>query len=116
MNHPALRRYVRSGTLVQLVVFDEVARQLNFTRAAETLHMAQPTVSMHIKRLSENLGVALFAPEGRGVRLTPAGRELQAACADIFAALHETEARLAPWRERPSVPAYRMSAPLAAEA
>lgn len=51
MRHPELRRYIRHGTLVQLSVFETVARLGSYTGAANALHMAQPTVSMHMKRL-----------------------------------------------------------------
>lgn len=98
MNHPGLRRYIRHGTLVQLSVFDTVARLLNFTKAAQQLHMAQPTVSMHMKRLAETCGIALFEQHGRGVRLTEAGRELHAACQDIFQKILDVESRLATLR------------------
>ncbi len=46
MKHRTLRRYFRHGTLPQLAVFDAVARHASFTRAAEELHLAQPTVSI----------------------------------------------------------------------
>lgn len=98
MKHPDLRRYIRQGTLVQLSVFETAARLESFTRAAQTLHMAQPTVSMHIKRLTETVGVALFEQAGRGIRLTEAGRELQVACEEIFQKILEVETRLARMR------------------
>ena len=45
-------------------------------RAAETLHLTQPAVSMQMKRLSEMVGVALFAKRGRNLYLTRAGKAL----------------------------------------
>lgn len=55
---------------LHLVVLAEV---LNYRKAAERLHMAQPPLSMSIKRLEEELGAPLFWRERRGLRLTPVG-------------------------------------------
>ncbi|MGW1680316.1 transcriptional regulator CynR [Saccharopolyspora sp. NPDC002376] len=50
-----------------------VAEQANFTRAAEELHISQPTLSQQIKQLEKALGAQLFDRTGRSVRLTDAG-------------------------------------------
>lgn len=94
MKHRNLRRYFKHGTLTQLSVFEAVARLRSFTRAAEELHMAQPTVSVQIKKLSETIGLPLFEIIGRKVHMTGAGRELYAAVQDIFAKIGEVEQRL----------------------
>ena len=54
--------------------FVEVVRQNGFTRAAETLHVTQPTISKMVKALEDELGGPLLLREGRGVQLTDAGR------------------------------------------
>lgn len=68
----------------QLRIFEAVARHLSFTRAAEELHVVQPTVSAQIKLLSESVGMPLFEQIGKKVHLTAAGRELQRTCAELF--------------------------------
>jgi DNA-binding transcriptional LysR family regulator len=59
--------------LLQLRQFVTLAETLNFHRAAEVLNMAQPPLSVSIRKLEEELGAALFLREPRGVRLTRAG-------------------------------------------
>jgi DNA-binding transcriptional LysR family regulator len=95
MKHRHLRRYFRHGTLTQLSVFEAVARHASFTRAAEELHFAQPTVSVQMKKLAGAIGLPLFELAGKRVQLTAAGRELHAACADIFLRIAALEERLA---------------------
>lgn len=63
-------------TLRQLRVFDAVARHLNFSRAAESLFLSQPAVSMQVKQLEENIGLPLLEQVGKRLHLTEAGREL----------------------------------------
>ncbi|MGB3432096.1 LysR family transcriptional regulator [Achromobacter sp.] len=57
--------------LKQLLVLSET---LNFHRAAERLHMAQPPLSTAIKKLEQELGVQLFERLPAGLRPTPAGQ------------------------------------------
>jgi DNA-binding transcriptional LysR family regulator len=60
----------------QLVRFAAVARTQHVTRAAAELGLPQPTLSRSIARLERELGVPLFAREGRTLRLTRHGRRL----------------------------------------
>ena len=61
-------------TLQQLTYFLAAAEHGSFTAAAESLFMAQPSLSEQIRRLEAELGVPLFMRIGRGLRLTEAGR------------------------------------------
>ena len=98
MPQSKIRRYLKHGTLPQLSVFEAVARHGNYTRAAEELYMAQPTVSVHIKKLSETIGLPLLEQVGRKAHLTEAGEQLYAACHEIFALLGRSEDRFADLR------------------
>ena len=51
---------MRHSTLRQLEVFESIARLGSFTRAAEELFLAQPTVSIQIKKLADEVGLPLF--------------------------------------------------------
>lgn len=62
--------------LKQLRYFQAVAQQSSFTRAAEQLHVAQPAVSMGVRKLEEQLGLLLFQRQERKVRLTDEGERL----------------------------------------
>ncbi len=60
--------------LRQLRYFIRAAELLNFTRAAESLYVSQPTLSVQINQLEKELGTELFSRVGRSVRLTESGR------------------------------------------
>jgi len=62
--------------LFQLRYFAAAARELHFTRAAEGLFVSQPSLSIQIRKLEQEVGAPLFHREGKSVRLTDAGREL----------------------------------------
>ena len=61
---------IETRKLQQFIV---LAEELNFHRAAERLHMAQPPLSAAIRQLEDSLGVRLFERSKSFVRITPAG-------------------------------------------
>lgn len=72
--------------LRQLRYFNALAETLNFHRAAERLHISQPPLTVAIRKLEEDLGVALFERDPRGVRLTTAGLAAVAPAREALAA------------------------------
>lgn len=62
-------------TLAQLQYFKTLAHVLHYTRAAEELHIAQPSLSYSINELEKELGVKLFNKEDRKVTLTLYGEQ-----------------------------------------
>lgn len=85
----------RHATLRQLQVFEAVARLGSFTRAADELFLAQPTVSMQIKKLADTIGLPLFEQVGTRIHTTDTGREVYAACQEVFHTLASLEMKIA---------------------
>lgn len=63
-------------TMRQINIFQSVARNLSYTKAAAEMHLTQPAVSMQVKLLEENLGLPLFEQIGKRIYLTDAGKEM----------------------------------------
>jgi DNA-binding transcriptional LysR family regulator len=62
--------------LRKLRYFVAVARLMNFSRAAQELHIAQPVLSRQIRALEADLGAQLFVRDSHRISLTDAGRQL----------------------------------------
>lgn len=77
--------------LQQLRVFREAAKAGGFTRASEALHLSQSTISLHIKRLEEELGCPLFLRTRKRVYLNEAGQLLLQYVERIFQEIKNAE-------------------------
>jgi LysR family transcriptional regulator, low CO2-responsive transcriptional regulator len=82
---------MKNATLRQLKVFESVARNLSFSRAAEELHLTQPAVSTQVKKLEEHAGLPLFEQLGKKIHLTAAGAEMLHASRIIIRQFEEVE-------------------------
>ena len=86
---------IRRLTLRQLKVFETVARLSGFNRAAEELHLAQPTVSLQVRQLADAIGTPLYEQIGKKIYITEAGALVRCAAADVFATFDRLEMQLA---------------------
>lgn len=78
----------------KLRYFVAVAEELNFRRAAERLHLAQPVLSRQIRALEAELHAQLFTRDSAGTRLTEAGQQLLADATMLLANAHATQRRV----------------------
>ncbi|MCV6589626.1 MAG: LysR family transcriptional regulator [Marinobacterium sp.] len=79
----------------QLRYFHTIARLQSFTRAAEELHIAQPAISMAIRKLEQQLGLQLFQRSQRQVRLTDEGLRLLEHAGRILQAVDDATLEMA---------------------
>jgi len=86
---------MRHITIRQIKIFESVARNLSFSRAAEDLHLTQPAVSMQIKQMEGQAGLPLFHQTGKRVALTDGGALVLRHCRVILADLKAAEESLA---------------------
>ncbi|MEY3610770.1 MAG: HTH-type transcriptional activator CmpR [Pseudomonadota bacterium] len=82
---------MKNATFRQLRVFNEVARHLSFVRAAETLHLTPPAVTMQIKELEGHVGMPLFERRGKQVSLTTTGEYMLVYTRKILATIKDAE-------------------------
>jgi DNA-binding transcriptional LysR family regulator len=64
----------------QLAAFFAIAKSMNFTKAAEQLHVTQSALSQRITKLEEDLGTTLFIRDRTAIRLTEAGARVLRYC------------------------------------
>lgn len=77
-----------------LKVFEAAGRHLNFTRAAQELHVTPAAISHQIKEFEDQLGLRLIERTSRSMRLTEAGETLHKAVSEALGGLNRAVARL----------------------
>lgn len=82
-------------TFRQLRVFTEVAAQGSMIRAAESLHLTPPAVSMQIREVERQVGLPLFDREGRQVSLSTAGEYFLVHAKRLLAQLKDADIAMA---------------------
>jgi len=75
----------------QLRIFVSAAKHLNFTRAAEEVHISPPAISMQIKEIELQVDAPLFIKEGRKLKLSSAGEYFLNHARHILQTLNESE-------------------------
>ena len=89
---------IRHATLRQIQIFEAVARNLSFTKAAEELFLTQPTVSAQIKSFGESIDMPLYEQIGRTIHLTDVGTMVARACREIINQLANLEINIDDFR------------------
>jgi DNA-binding transcriptional LysR family regulator len=82
---------MKNATFRQLRVFNEVARHLSFAKAAKALNLTPPAVTMQVKDLEAQIGLALFERQGRQVSLTTPGEYMLVYARKLLATLKDAE-------------------------
>jgi LysR family transcriptional regulator, low CO2-responsive transcriptional regulator len=90
---------MKTVTFRQLRVFVEVARYLSFIRAAESLHLTPPAVTMQIKELESAIELPLFDRQGRKVSLTTAGEYFLVYAKRLLGTLKDADDAMARFRK-----------------
>ncbi|APG16067.1 transcriptional regulator [Kosakonia radicincitans] len=76
-------------SLNALRAFESVARHLSMARAGQELHVTPGAISLHIRELERQLGLALFLRKGRGLVLTAAGESYYSSINSAFSLMRE---------------------------
>ena len=84
-------------TLRHMKIFEAVFRHSNITKAAEELHLAQPSVSVAVRELEEYYGICLFERLGRRIVPTELGKEFYGYALHIVSLLDEMEQKIRNW-------------------
>lgn len=76
LREPARDARLKNLTLRQLRLFEAVASNLSYSRAAEQMNLTQPAISMQMQQLETELGLQLLVKTGKRVSLSQAGEEM----------------------------------------
>lgn len=96
--------YHRGMEVRRLRLIREFADRGSIGSVAAALHMTPSAVSQQLKVLADEAGVALLEPDGRGIRLTAAGRALVLRADEVVAAVERAQEEMASYRSgHPSV-------------
>jgi DNA-binding transcriptional LysR family regulator len=90
---------MKTVTFRQLRIFTEVAKNLSFVRAAESLHLTPPAVTMQVKELERAIELPLFDRQGRKVSLTTAGEYFLVYAKRMLATLKDADDAMARFRK-----------------
>ena len=98
-----------------LHTFIAAARHENFRKTAEELFISQPTVTVHIKLLEEEIGSSLFEREGRKIILTEAGKKFIPIARTMIGVYEEGKAEMDRFRQGYTQKLILAMSPLIAE-
>ncbi|RMH20236.1 MAG: LysR family transcriptional regulator [Gammaproteobacteria bacterium] len=76
MSYSAAENLIRHLSLRQLQIFEAVVRLGGYSKAADSLHLTQPTISMQVKKLTETIGQPLLERQGNRLCTTAVGEEV----------------------------------------
>jgi DNA-binding transcriptional LysR family regulator len=89
------RLYAHIGTFRQLELLLSLKQMGSIKAAAEELHLAQPTVSMQLKKLTEAVGLDLYEQVGKKIHFTAAGEKVATAAQDLLDRINDLDMELA---------------------
>lgn len=89
MTYSLAKNLIRHVTLRQLQIFEAVVRRGGYTRAAEELHLTQPTVSMQVKKLSDTIGYPLLEKVSSHLHTTSFGQEVYLSAKKVLGSMLE---------------------------
>lgn len=84
-------------TLRHMKILVEVYRRNSVTKAAQALHLSQPSVSLALRELEDYYGVALFERVGHRISPTECGREFYGYAVHVVSLMDELEKRMRNW-------------------
>ena len=96
--------------LRQLKIFIAAAETLSFTKAAQRVHLSQPSVTEQVRALEESVGQALFVRQNNRLQLTPAGEKLAVRARELLALADDAYREVRDNVDDPSGP-IRVAAP-----